>query len=65
MTGTAGQKRLPKEFVENNPFPLPPLKEQKRIIKILDDLLTLCDALKLRIQQSSANQKKIANVLVS
>src|SRR5690606_6651558 len=32
MTGTAGQKRVPKEIVINFPFPLAPLNEQKRIV---------------------------------
>jgi len=45
MTGTAGQKRLPKEFVESNPFPLPPLPEQHRIVAKVDELMALCDQL--------------------
>lgn len=65
MTGTAGQKRLPKEFLEHNPFPLPPLKEQKRIVKMLDDLMILCEALKSRIKERNLNQKKIADVFIS
>lgn len=39
MTGTAGQKRLPKEFLEQNPFPLPPLAEQHRIVAKVDELM--------------------------
>lgn len=45
MTGTAGQKRLPKEFVQFNPFPLPPRAEQNRIVEKLDELMRLCDQL--------------------
>ncbi|WP_313493461.1 restriction endonuclease subunit S [Stenotrophomonas sp.] len=48
MTGTAGQKRLPKEFVEANPFPLPPLGEQSRIVAKLDELMALCDRVEAR-----------------
>ena len=53
MTGTAGQKRLPKEFVANNPFPLPPLKEQARIVAKVDALMALCDELEA-LQQKRA-----------
>jgi len=48
MTGTAGQKRLPKDFVEVNPFPLPPLTEQHRIVAKVDELMVLCDRLEAR-----------------
>jgi len=65
MTGTAGQKRVPKEFIENNAFPLPPLNEQKRIVAKLDELFLICDELKSRIQQAREKQKQIADVLVS
>ena len=64
MTGTAGQKRLPKDFVETNPFPLPPLAEQHRIVAKVDALMALCDQLKTRIQQANQQQQKVANVLV-
>jgi len=53
MTGTAGQKRLPKDFVEVNPFPLPPLAEQHRIVAKVDELMTLCD--RLEAQQADAD----------
>ncbi|MHB8954568.1 MAG: restriction endonuclease subunit S [Pirellulaceae bacterium] len=36
MTGTAGQKRVPKSFLERYQVPLLPLPEQKRIADILD-----------------------------
>lgn len=36
MTGAVGHKRVPKEFIENQEIPLPPLPEQKRIVAILD-----------------------------
>ncbi len=38
MTGSAGQKRVPKDFIENYKIKLPPLKEQQKIVKQLDDL---------------------------
>lgn len=36
MTGSAGQKRVPKAFFDRFAIPLPPLSEQKRIADILD-----------------------------
>ncbi len=36
MSGAVGHKRLPKDFVENLEIPLPPLKEQQRIVTKLD-----------------------------
>lgn len=36
MTGSAGQRRVPKSFFENLRIPLPPLDEQKRIAAVLD-----------------------------
>lgn len=35
MTGSGGQRRVPKSFLENLKIPLPPLNEQKRIAEIL------------------------------
>lgn len=52
MTGTAGQKRLPKDFLEANPFPLPPLAEQHRIVAKVDELMALCD--RLEAEQADA-----------
>lgn len=54
MTGTAGQKRLPKGFLELNPFPLPPLAEQHRIVAKVDELMALCDRLEAE-QADAAN----------
>lgn len=36
FTGTAGQQRVPKPFMQNAPIPLPPLDEQRRIVGILN-----------------------------
>lgn len=48
MTGTAGQKRLPRSFFENCPLPLPPLAEQARIVTRVEELMRLCDALEAK-----------------
>ena len=36
FTGTAGQQRVPKSFIQNVLIPLPPLGEQSRIVNILN-----------------------------
>ena len=48
MTGTAGQKRVPKSFLERFTIPLPPLSEQKRIADILDK----ADAIRRKRQEA-------------
>ncbi|KJS18374.1 MAG: hypothetical protein VR69_00645 [Peptococcaceae bacterium BRH_c4b] len=55
MTGSAGQKRVPKEYFSCSPFPLPPLAEQKRIVTKIDQLIALCD--KLEAERNERNQK--------
>ncbi len=65
MTGTAGQKGLPKDFFAKNPFPLPPLAEQHRIVSKVDELFALCDALKERLAQAQTTQNLLAGAVVA
>lgn len=39
MTGSVGFRRVPVEFLREYMFPLPPLKEQEEIVRILDEIL--------------------------
>jgi len=59
MTGSAGQKRVPKGYFSENPFPLPPLAEQKRIVSKVDELMSLCDKLEIRRQKKQEIQSKL------
>ena len=43
FSGTAGQQRVPRIFVENYCIPLPPLSEQKRIVKAIEEALAKVD----------------------
>ncbi|PJZ83997.1 restriction endonuclease subunit S [Leptospira harrisiae] len=45
MSGSAGQKRLPTSFIEEFPFPLPPLTEQTSIASFLDRKTSQIDSL--------------------
>ncbi|MCA9759011.1 MAG: restriction endonuclease subunit S [Candidatus Eisenbacteria bacterium] len=48
MKGAAGQRRVPSEFLSALEIPLPPLEEQKRIARILDE----ADALRAKRRES-------------
>jgi len=43
FSGTAGQQRVPRIFVENYCIPLPPPSEQKRIVKAIEEALAKVD----------------------
>lgn len=62
MTGTAGQKRVPIEFLVNFNIPLPPLPEQRRIVAYLDGLQAKVDELK---QLQTDTQQELAELVPS
>ncbi len=53
MTGAVGQQRVPKEFLLNYPFPLPPKEEQDAIVNILDDIFAKDNCSKFNLQLES------------
>lgn len=58
MTGSVGQKRVPKEFLLNYQIPLPPLNEQKRIADKLDTVLAAVGRVKDRLEKAEALLKR-------
>ena len=64
MTGSAGQKRVPKDFFESNPLPFPPLSEQHRIVAKVDELMALCDQLEQQTESQIEAQQTLVNVLL-
>ena len=46
-------------------IPIPPLKEQHRIVAKVDELMAICDQLKTRITTANQLQQKLADVLVA
>lgn len=58
MTGTAGQKRVPKDYFSFSPFPLPPLAEQQRIVAKVNELMVLCDELETQLTATASTQGK-------
>jgi type I restriction enzyme S subunit len=65
MTGTAGQKRVPKDFFAYNPLPFAPLEEQHRIVAKVDELMSLCDALEAQTEASIAAHQTLVETLLN
>jgi type I restriction enzyme S subunit len=59
MTGSAGQKRVPKDYFAERPFPLPPLSEQYRIVAKVDQLMALCDELEAKKEKQKATHARL------
>jgi len=56
---------LSKKVLEQFEIPLPPLAEQHRIVKKVDELMALCDHLKDRLNQAQTLQQQLADTVVS
>ncbi|EDF8719114.1 restriction endonuclease subunit S [Salmonella enterica] len=66
MTGSAGQKRVPRHFFENYPLPFPPLQEQERIVNNFTQLMILCDQLEQHSLSSlDAHQQLVETLLTT
>ncbi|NHN85565.1 restriction endonuclease subunit S [Acetobacter musti] len=65
MTGTAGQKRVPRSYFESSPLPLPPLVEQQRIVTKVDELMALCDALETESASAIAAHQTLVEALLT
>ncbi|EIC4352142.1 restriction endonuclease subunit S [Salmonella enterica] len=66
MTGSAGQKRVPRNFFENYPLPFPPLQEQERIVNNFTRLMFLCDQLEQHSLTSlDAHQQLVETLLTT
>lgn len=64
MTGTAGQKRVPKEYFSNKPFPLPPLAEQAAIVKRVESLMDFCRQLETKIKHSRTHAENLLQAVL-
>lgn len=66
MTGSAGQKRVPRSFFENYPLPFPSSAEQTRIVAIFSKLMFLCDQLEQQSLTSlDAHQQLVETLLAT
>lgn len=55
----AGQPNIKIPTLENLLFPMPPLKEQNRIVQKLDELMQYCNELEASIKQSKLQNEKL------
>ncbi|MDD3506590.1 MAG: restriction endonuclease subunit S [Sulfurimonas sp.] len=58
-SGSTKQSELGLNTIKNHLVPLPPLKEQKRIVEKVEKLTHTCDALELEVQNSKAETEKL------
>ncbi|QIB91457.1 hypothetical protein FQU78_10735 [Methanosarcina mazei] len=58
MTGSVGQKRVPKDFVQYSMIPLPPLSEQHRIVLAIEALFARLDSTKEKLDRVPEILKK-------
>ena len=59
MGGAVGQQRVPKEFIETYPIPIPPIPEQKRIVGILDEAFEGIATAKANAEKNLQNARAI------
>lgn len=59
MTGSAGQKRVPKEFLERSIIPVPPLAEQRKIVARLDAITQKVRELQTLQAETAADMKAL------
>ncbi|PZP22594.1 MAG: hypothetical protein DI599_15195 [Pseudomonas kuykendallii] len=63
-TGTANQANIGMAALGAWALPLPPLAEQHRVVAKVDQLMTLCDQLKARLNQARQVHEQLAGALV-
>ncbi|MEH8221402.1 restriction endonuclease subunit S [Aeromonas veronii] len=63
-TQGVGNKNLVLKTISAFTLVMPPFQEQKRIVAKVDELMTLCDQLKSRLQTSQQAQLALAESLV-
>ncbi|TSA24477.1 hypothetical protein D4R71_06985 [bacterium] len=64
MTGTAGQQRIPKSFIENYSIALPPFLEQQQIVEKVSKLMQLCDELENNIKPAKEYSEQLMEAVL-
>lgn len=64
LKGTAQKNMVSVDILKKEPFPLPPLAEQHRIVAKVDELMALCDQLKESLQQAQQTQVHLTDAVV-
>jgi len=65
LIGTAGQDNISVTKSRSIPIPLPPLREQHRIVEKVDQLMKMCDQLEQQIEQSTDKRTQLLNAILS
>jgi type I restriction enzyme S subunit len=60
-----GQASLNQGQIRSLPLPLPPLKEQKRIVTKVSELIFLCDNLKDNLKDIQVTQVMLADTIIT
>ncbi|SIN92667.1 restriction endonuclease subunit S [Chitinophaga niabensis] len=60
----ANREGLSKRILEQFEIPFPPLEEQKRIVAKVQELLSICDSLSMRITKSRGKQNMLSVTIV-
>ena len=58
MKGTAGQLRVPEQFLESQTLPVPPLRDQKRIVETIDSYITRLNDITTTLERVRRNLKR-------
>ena len=65
MYGAGGQKRVPENYIKNFPLPLPPIHEQRDILKNANDEVSRIDDLENKINRSIHLLKEYRSSLIT
>jgi type I restriction enzyme S subunit len=65
LAAGGAQPNLNLSKIKETLLPLPPLSEQYRIVVKIDELMNICDRLRLCITYAKQQQQKLADVLVA
>ncbi|MEM8558842.1 MAG: restriction endonuclease subunit S [Bacteroidota bacterium] len=61
---TSGLHKINQGHVRNITVPLPPFEEQRRIVDLIDELLTVCDALEARLEAARADAEALMQAVL-
>ena len=64
-TGTAGQQRVKKSYLEGLVIDIPPLNEQKRIVEKIGQLMQFCDQLESQVKSNQKNSEALMNSVLA
>ncbi len=63
MSGAVGHKRVPREYFEDLPIPLPPLNGQKRIVAVLDQAFAALDRARAHAEANLADAETLLEAI--